>query len=190
MREGRRFAAVDLGAESGRVVVGRLDGERVALEECHRFANAPLWLPDGLHWNLPTLFAHALHGLGKAAQGGRLDGIGVDTWGCDYALLDDGDRMLGLPFHYRDARTDGAVVAGVHARVGRDELYRRTGIQTMAINTVFQLSAQSGGPAAAVAARIALIPDLIAQWLTGTLANELTIASTTGLLEAQRDLGA
>jgi rhamnulokinase len=182
--EVRRLAAVDLGAESGRVVLGRLDGDRVWLEVSHRFANRPVWLPDGLHWNLPTLFADALHGLGEAAQGGRLDGIGVDGWGCDYALLDGENRMLGLPFHYRDERTSADVVARAHARVGRLELFRRTGIQTMAINTVFQLSAEADGAAASVAERIALIPDLFGLWLTGTLANEITIASTTGLLEA------
>jgi rhamnulokinase len=184
MTEARRLAAVDLGAESGRVVLGRLDGDRVSLEVAHRFANRPVWLPDGLHWDLPMLFAEALQGLGEAAQGGQLDGIGVDGWGCDYALLDGENRMLGLPFHYRDDRTSEDVLAQAHARVGRSELFRRTGIQTMAINTVFQLSAEAGGAAASVAQRIALIPDLFGLWLTGTLANEVTIASTSGLLEA------
>jgi rhamnulokinase len=184
MAEGLRLAAIDLGAESGRVVLGRVDGDRVSLEVAHRFANRPVWLPDGLHWNLPMLFAEALQGLGEAAQGGRLDGIGVDGWGCDYALLDGEHRMLGLPFHYRDDRTSEDVLACAHARVGRSELFRRTGIQTMAINTVFQLSSEAGGAAASVAQRIALIPDLFGLWLTGTLANEITIASTSGLLEA------
>jgi rhamnulokinase len=184
MAEELRLAAIDLGAESGRVVLGRLQGDRISLEVAHRFANRPVGLPDGLHWNLPTLFAEALQGLGEAAQGGRLDGIGVDGWGCDYALLDGENRMLGLPFHYRDDRTSGDVLARAHALVGRSELFRRTGIQTMAINTVFQLSSEAGGAAASVAQRIALIPDLIGLWLTGTLANEITIASTSGLLEA------
>jgi rhamnulokinase len=185
MGEALALAAVDLGAESGRVAVGQLNGDRVRLEVAHRFANRPLWLPDGLHWNLPRLFVDVLEGLGKAAEGGRLAGIGVDAWGCDYALLDGQDRMLGLPFHYRDEeRTSPEVMAGAHARVGRAELYRRTGIQTMPINSVFQLSAEAGGAAAAGAERIAMIPDLVGLWLTGTLANEVTAASTTGLLEA------
>jgi rhamnulokinase len=187
MTEPLRLAAVDLGAESGRVMTGHLVGDRIGLQLAHRFANRPLWLPDGLHWNLPDLFSQILHGLAEAAAGGPLAGAGIDAWGCDYALLDGGDRMLGLPFHYRDpARTGEAVVSGVHRRVGRGELYRRTGIQTMPINTVFQLSAEATGssPALAVAERIALIPDLLGLWLTGTLANELTIASTTGLLQA------
>ena len=186
MAEPRALAAVDLGAESGRVVVGRLTGDRLTLDVAHRFANRPLWLPDGLHWNLPQLFAEILEGLGCAAERSPLDGLGIDGWGCDYGLLDDGDRLLGLPYHYRDARTSDEVVSGVHALIGRPELYRRTGIQTMPINTVFQLSAEANGGGAALAAaeNIALIPDLLGLWLTGTLVNELTVASTTGLLDA------
>ncbi|MGA2012246.1 MAG: rhamnulokinase family protein [Solirubrobacteraceae bacterium] len=186
MTEVRRLAAIDLGAESGRVVVGELDGEHVSLRVVHRFDNRPLWLPDGLHWNLPALFAQALEGLRVAAADGPLDGVGIDGWGCDYALLDAGGRALGLPFHYRDPRrTSPEVMAGAHARLGRDELYRATGIQTMAINTVFQLFAERGGAALSAAQRIALIPDLFGLWLTGSLANEATIASTTGLLDAR-----
>ena len=185
MAESLRLAAIDLGAESGRVVLGRLDGDRVALEVVHRFVNRPLWLPDGLHWNLPTLFADALRGLGTAAASGALHGVGVDAWGCDYALLDGENRMLGLPFHYRDSRTSPAVLAAVHERVSREDLYDRTGIQTMPLNTVFQLSAERSGAAAAAAHRIALIPDLFGLWLTGTPSNEITAASTTGLLDAR-----
>jgi rhamnulokinase len=183
--ESLRLAAVDLGAESGRVVLGRFDGETVALDICHRFANRPVWLPDGLHWNLPGLFVETLNGLGAAADSGPLDGIGIDAWGCDYALLDSEHRMLGLPFNYRDERTSAENMDRAHTRVSREELYRRTGIQTMPINTVYQLTAEAGGAAARAAEHLALVPDLIGLWLTGTLANELTIASTTGLLEAR-----
>jgi rhamnulokinase len=182
--EARSFAAVDLGAESGRVIVGRLDGGSVSLEVCHRFPNRAVWLPDGLHWNLPQLFVDTLEGLERAGGSGRLDGIGVDTWGVDHALLDATKRMLGLPFHYRDERTSDEVLARAHELVGREELYARTGIQIMPINTVYQLMAERGSGAAQVAERIAFIPDLINLWLTGTLANEATIASTSGLLEA------
>ncbi|MGH2896915.1 MAG: rhamnulokinase [Solirubrobacteraceae bacterium] len=185
MAESLRLAAVDLGAESGRVVLGCFDGDTVSLDVCHRFANRPLWLPDGLHWNLPGLFAQALAGLAAAADGGPLDGIGIDAWGCDYALLDSEHRMLGLPFSYRDERTSVDNMARAHARVAREELYARTGIQTMPINTSYQLATEAGGAAARVAEHIALVPDLLGLWLTGTLANELTIASTTGLLEAR-----
>ena len=171
------FAAIDLGAESGRVVHGRFDGERVALDVAHRFENRPVRLPDGLHWNLLALFTEALVGLRPL----DVRGVGIDTWGVDYALLDGEGRVLGLPFHYRDARTDG-MVARAHARVPADELYEVTGIQTMPINTVFQLLADDRAPAAE---RIALVPDLLSYWLSGELVNEITNASTTGLLDAR-----
>ena len=179
----RTFAAVDLGAESGRVIVGRLTANGLALSEAHRFANTPVALPDGLHWNPLALFEQMRAGLAKSVADGPLSGIGIDAWGVDYGLLDRGHRLLGIPFHYRDPRTEGMIeLAG--RRVPTAELYARTGIQTMPINTIFQLRAEATGAAVSVAERIALIPDLIALWLTGTLANEETIASTTGLLEA------
>jgi rhamnulokinase len=173
------FAAIDLGAESGRVVLGSFDGERVTLDVAHRFENRPVQLPDGLRWNLLALFTEALAGLrGLDAD---LRGIAVDTWGVDYALLDGSGRVLGLPFHYRDPRTDG-MIARADERVPRAERYAVTGIQTMPINSVFQLLADDR---AASAERIALVPDLLAYWLSGELANEVTNASTTGLLDAR-----
>jgi rhamnulokinase len=175
------FAAIDLGAESGRVVHGAFDGERMELDVVHRFANRPVKLPDGLHWNLLSLYAEALDGLGRC---GDIAGIGVDAWGVDYALLDGDGRVLGLPFHYRNARTEGMIERSF-ARVPREEQYRVAGIQTMPINTVFQLLADEGSPALDAAERIALVPDLFALWLSGELANEATAASTTGLLDAR-----
>ncbi len=163
------YAAIDLGASSGRVVIGRLADGVVSLEECHRFPNRPVRLPDGLHWNLLHLFTEAL----EALRGRSLDGVGVDTWGVDYALLDEKNSVLGLPFHYRDERTEGA--AGVGG-------YEVTGIQDMSINTVYQLLADDR---VADAHAIALVPDLLAYWLSGELANERTNASTTGLLDAR-----
>ncbi len=182
----RALAAVDLGAESGRVIVGRFDGRSVELQVASRFDSESLNLQDGRHWNLPGIFTSILRGLGQAAAAGPLDGIGIDSWGVDYALLDEHQRMLGLPFHYRDARTTDAVLERTFARVSQLELYERTGIQTMPINTIFQLMAESRGDGFAAAARIALIPDLLGLWLTGELVNEVTIASTSGLLEAGR----
>jgi rhamnulokinase len=178
------YAAIDLGAESGRVVCGRLTGDRMELEEAHRFPNRPARLPDGLRWNLLSLFSEALDGLHAAAEDHDLRSVGVDAWGVDYALLDAGGRVLGLPFHYRDERTVG-MVERAYARVPRDEMYRTTGIQTMPINTVFQLLAEVDGESLAGASRIALVPDLIASWLGGIVANESTAASTTGLLDAR-----
>lgn len=175
------FAAIDLGASSGRVVAGGLEDGRVAIEEVHRFANRPVRLPDGLHWDILHLFGEALAGLRRA---GALRGVAVDTWGVDYALLDRRGRVLGLPFHYRDERTDG-MIERAFERVPAEELYAATGIQTLAINTIFQLLAEEGSPALAGAQRIVLIPDLLAYWLSGEPANERTNASTTGLLDAR-----
>ena len=179
------YAAVDLGAESGRIIVGRLHDSRIDLELACRFPNIPVTLPDGLHWNPVALFGQVLSGLGAAAAGaGGLRGVGVDAWGVDYALLDADRRMLGVPFHYRDARTNGSI-ARAHERISRGDLYAVTGIQTIPINTVFQLVAEEYGSALESAAQIALIPDLISFWLTGELVNEATAASTTGLLDAR-----
>ena len=163
------------------MVRGSLDGGRVELEEVHRFDNRPVRLPDGLRWNLLHLFTETLIGLRRA---GELAGVGVDTWGVDYALLDGENRVLGLPFHYRDDRTDG-MIERAFERVPAERLYAAAGIQTMPINTVFQLLADEGSAALEAAQRIALTPDLLALWLCGELANERTNASTTGLLDAR-----
>ncbi len=182
----RVLAAVDLGAESGRVMVGRLDGRSITLDPISRFASESLYLVTGRHWNLPSIFVNVLRGLGEAAdRAGRLEGIGIDTWGVDYALLDEHGRMLGLPYHYRDERTSEAVLARTFERVPQRELYARTGIQTMPINTIFQLMAEPRGAVLSAAARMAMLPDLLGLWMTGTLLNEVTIASTSGLLDAR-----
>jgi rhamnulokinase len=175
------YGAIDLGATSGRVFAGSLGEGRVELRELCRFENRPVRLPDGLRWNLLHLFTEALAGLRRA---GPLAGVGVDTWGVDYALLDERGRVLGLPFHYRDERTAG-MVERAFGRVSAGELYEVTGIQTMPINTVFQLLADEGTAALDAAERIALVPDLLGLWLSGELANERTNASTTGLLDAR-----
>ena len=153
-----RFAAADLGAESGRVVVGALRDGRVELDVVHRFANRA-----GAAARRPALErrrAAAARSSTGCARAGRVDGVGVDAWGVDYGLLDDGGRLLGLPYHHRDART-ADMVARAFERVPRDELYAATGIQTMAINTAFQLLADEGTPALDAAARMLLIPDLL-----------------------------
>lgn len=202
------YAAVDFGASSGRVLAGRYDGERVTLTEAARFVNRPVDLPDGRHWDLLGLYAQALDGLRRVAAGepgtpvdldgtgaaavagggpagpAPLSGVGVDTWAVDYGLLDRDGRLLGLPFHYRDGRTEG-MVGRSFARVPRADQYAVAGIQTMPINTVFQLEAERGSAALGAADRIALVPDLLAHWLGGDLVNEATNASSTGLLDAR-----
>jgi rhamnulokinase len=175
------YAAIDLGGSSARTFTGRLRDGAIELRERHRAPNRPVRLPDGLHWDVLHLFAEALASLRGA---GPLHGVGVDGWGVDYGLLDEHRRLLGLPYHYRDERTAG-MVERAHMRVSADAAYEVAGTQTMPINTVFQLMADEGSTALAGAAHVALIPDLFALWLSGELANERTIASTTGLLDAR-----
>lgn len=175
-------AAIDLGATSGRVVLAEVGPDRLALRETARFANGPLRLPSGLHWNLPSLYAGALDGLrvaGLEAGAGGLASVGIDAWAVDYGLV-RGDRLLGLPFHYRDEHRCDTGPPKVHDLVGPDELYRRNGLQFLPFNTVYQLAAD---PWAALADQVLLVPDLVAWWLTGRMVAERTNASTTGLLD-------
>jgi rhamnulokinase len=183
--------AIDIGASSGRVMVARVSDGRLDLQELHRFGNGavPLW-EDGrpaLHWDCVRLFEEIVRGLRKVGEnlrvGEQVDSIGIDAWAVDYALLDAGGAVLGLPYAYRDDRTDGRVEA-VHEQVSRDELYQRNGLQFLAFNTIYQLAAEPPGRLAA-ARTMLLIPDLFAYWLTGVAAAELTNASTTGLLDVR-----
>jgi rhamnulokinase len=182
-REGT-FAAVDLGASSGRVMAARVGPDRLDLHEVHRFPNRPVRTTGTLHWDVLGLYAGILDGLRAAGRDlGRLDGVGIDSWAVDHGLLDADGALLGNPVHYRDARHETAVPA-VHAAVPADELYRVGGLQHLPFNTVFQLAARRGTAQLSTARRMLLIPDLIAYWLTGAVGAEVTNASTTGLLDA------
>lgn len=176
------FVAFDLGATSGRAVLGRLDDDRLTLEEVHRFPNGPVCVGDSLFWDILRLWDEMGRGLALAAKaaGGNLAGIGVDTWGVDFGLLADDDSLLGNPYHYRDARTDGMLEAAFEV-VGRDEIYAQTGIQFMSLNSLYQLLAlaRANAPALRVARRFLNIPDLLNFWLSGVKASEFTIVSTT-----------
>ena len=183
-------AAVDLGASSGRVMLGRVSGVGPAgsiadghleLEELARFPNEPVRVGGRLHWDILALYRSIVEGLQAAPS---LDGIGIDSWGVDHGLLDADGVLLGNPVHYRDGRTDG-VPERVFAEVSAAELYRRTGIQILPFNTVFQLAASRGTAALANARTMLLIPDLLTYWLTGDIGAELTNASTTALLDAR-----
>ena len=135
----RKLLAFDLGAESGRAVLGLFDGSRLQLEAIHRFPNGPVRVLDALHWDVLRLYEDMLNGLRKAAsQPGGIDCLGVDTWGVDFALLGRGGKLLGNPRHYRDPMTEGAMEASF-ARVPRAEIFRRTGLQFLRFNTLFQL---------------------------------------------------
>lgn len=178
------FAAVDLGASSGRVIVGTVDGGRVALHEVNRFANGPVRVAGALHWDILGLYRGVLDGLRAAdREAGTLSGVGIDSWAVDYGLLDRDGALLGNPFHYRDGRTDG-VPEKVFTTIPADDLYARTGLQVQPFNTVFQLVAAQGTAALAAAHTALLVPDLLGCWLTGVRVAEVTNASTTGLLDA------
>ena len=176
-------AAVDLGASSGRVMVGRVGPRTLELQEAHRFANDPVALPDGLHWDVLRLYHDIVEGLRRAGRTAPdLSSVGVDGWGVDYGLLDAAGRLLGNPYHYRDGRT-AAGVERVLAAVPRDRLYAQTGTQFMPINSIFQLAAATGTPELEAADAMLLIPDLIGYWLAGGLWAEATNASTTGFYD-------
>lgn len=173
------YAAVDLGASSGRVMVGRVGPDSLELTEAHRFPNRPVRVPEGLRWDVLGLYAGVLDGL-KAA--GAVDSVGIDSWAVDYGLLDADGALLGNPVHYRDSRTDG-IAGKVWATVPAGELYAATGLQYAPFNTLYQLTAARDSAQFARAGRLLMIPDLLAYWLTGEQGTELTNASTTQLVD-------
>ncbi|WP_328332076.1 rhamnulokinase [Kribbella sp. NBC_00382] len=200
------LAAVDLGASSGRVMLGRVDASvgQLDLTEAHRFWNGAVRLGDTLHWDILALYRETLVGLAAAntlaqaattppthpapaspagpatAQPG-LAGVGIDSWAVDYGLLDSRGRLLGNPVHYRDARTDG-VMERVLQHISADELYAVTGLQQLPFNTIYQLAAERGLEQAAT---LLMIPDLLGYWLTGEVGAEATNASTTQLYDVR-----
>jgi rhamnulokinase len=178
------FAAVDIGASSGRVMVGRVTAAGVTLETVHRFPNGVVELDGGLRWDFDALFAEVLEGLRAAAtvaavQGEAIASIGIDTWAVDYGLVDASGKLVAQPFSYRDDRSRAAV-APVHAKLDPARLYQTTGLQFLQFNTLYQLATERNLDGL----KALLIPDLIAFLLTGVRRTEATNASTTGLFDA------
>ncbi len=171
-------AGVDLGASSGRVIAAHVSADGVELREVSRFPNEPVLAGGTLHWDILRLYADVRDGLRKAAATFPLSSAGIDSWGCDYGLLDSDGALIGNPVHYRDRRTDGITIP-----VPPAELYTTTGIQHLPFNTIYQVVAATGTPALAAARTLLLIPDLLAYWLTGEVGAEVTNASTTALLD-------
>jgi rhamnulokinase len=174
------MAAVDLGAQSGRVATGRFDGSRLEVQEAHRFPNDPVESAGTLCWDVERLHRDILDGLRAAGLAGAVDSVAVDSWGVDFGLLDAKDELVEPARHYRDSRR-AAATAGVFERVPARELYQRTGIQLLPINTVFELAAVAAERESALeAARtLLLIPDLFHFWLCGSKTTEFTNATTT-----------
>ena len=181
----KRFIGFDLGAESGRCIVATLRDGRVSLDEVHRFATHNIRYGGSFHWDILAIVREIVEGLTKAAKafGPHFEAIGVDTWGVDYVLIDPEGRVLGYPYHYRDARTDG-MMAKAFAIVPKEELYRTAGIQFQPFNTVFQLLAESERELNLlnIGGTVLLMPDYLNYVLSGVKKAEFTIASTTSLV--------
>lgn len=182
----KNYLAFDLGAESGRAVLGHLQAGILTTEEVHRFPNEPVQYGGALHWDVARLWFEMRAALSSVEQQ-KLAGIGVDAWGVDYALLGQRGELLQNPYHYRDSRTEG-VMEEVFRKVPKEEIYSATGIQFMPINTLYQLyAAQSQTPSIISAAtKLITIPDLFNYWLTGNVVCEYTNASTTQLVDPFR----
>ncbi len=182
MQENSRFIAFDLGAESGRAVSGVFNNGRLTLEEIHRFLNTPVKVFDSLHWDVLQMFQEIKKGLDICTQkyGTKLDGIGFDTWGVDFALIGRDNSILGYPYHYRDKRTDG-MMEKAFSIVPKEEIFRITGIQFMKLNTLYQLLAMSlaKSPILESADKLLMMPDLFNFLFTGKKVSEFTIATTT-----------
>ena len=182
----KSYLAFDFGAESGRAVLGRLQSGILTIEEVHRFPNEPVEYGGSLHWDVARLWFEVRKALACVSQS-ALAGIGVDAWGVDYALLGEGGELVQNPYHYRDRRTEG-VMQEVFEIVSKEEIYRTTGIQFLAINTLFQLyAAQRRTPELLHAAKqLVTIPDLFNYWLSGNAVCEFTNATTTQMADPLR----
>ncbi len=178
-----KFLAVDIGASSGRTIIGHVDGGSIRLEETHRFENSMLDLGGAKHWDAHGLIGEIRRGIDQA---GKVDGIGIDTWGVDYGLIDSDGNLLDQPFAYRDARNEAAMPY-VYERIAKDRLYQITGLQEMPFNTIFQIMADKINRPALLekTEHLLFMPQLLSYMLTGVPAAEYTICSTSGLLDAR-----
>ncbi|MEO8168464.1 MAG: FGGY family carbohydrate kinase, partial [bacterium] len=183
-----KFLAADFGAETGRVIVGILNDDKISLDEVHRFPNTQTKTGVHIHWDVPYLFGELKKGLSLAVQQGHgdIESIGIDTWGVDFGLLDKRGQLIESPFAYRDPRTNG-MMDKVFEKIPREEIYSLTGIQFMQINSLFQLYsvAIERPEMLAGCGTLLFMPDLFNYFLTGQKASEYTIASTSQLLNAQ-----
>ena len=171
------YLAIDLGAGSGRVMLGGFDGHRLSVEELHRFRNPGVNVLGNLHWDALGLFHDIQQGMRSAASA-RPVSLGVDTWGVDFALIDRDGRLVGNPYHYRDARTRGTMAEAFQI-VPKDEIFERTGLQFMEFNSLFQLYSMKGSEALESASSLLMMPDLFHYWFTGVQVCEFTDATTS-----------
>jgi len=185
MNDEKRYIAVDLGAESGRVMLGIISADKIRLEEVHRFVNGPLEQNGSLRWDFSRLISEVKTGIAKAIKASpEIAGIGVDSWGVDFGLLDDNGSLIENPCHYRDGRTNGMLDAAFRLMPQR-EIYEHTGIQFMQLNTAYQLLSMrlSDSPVLAKAKRLIFMADLVSYFLSGKPYAEYTLASTSQLMD-------
>ncbi|QCX33941.1 rhamnulokinase [Caloramator sp. E03] len=183
MKDSYKFLAFDLGASSGRAILGTFNGSRIDLKEIHRFSNDPVSINGNLHWDILRLFYEIKQGILKASiEEKNIDAIGVDTWGVDFGLIDEKGKLLGNPYHYRDIRTEG-VMDKVFEIIPKEEIFRETGIQFLWFNTIYQLYSMKLENSSILekAKTFLMIPDLINYFLTGVKSTEYTNATTTQL---------
>lgn len=181
----KRVLAFDFGASSGRAIIGEYDGERIILQEVHRFSNDPVIIGDTMYWDTLRLFFEMKQGMVKAKHAGGFESIGIDTWGVDFGMIDKGGRLLENPIHYRDARTVGLIEESFKL-IDREKFYGITGLQFMEFNTAFQLLSlvRERPEVFERTDKILLTPDLLGYFLTGEKHAEFSIASTTQLMDA------
>ncbi len=189
MKATTNFLAVDLGAASGRILLGRWDGKKVRLDELHRFPNGPILVRGHQFWDVLRLWSEIKTGLTifSRQNSSPLEGIGVDTWGVDYALLDRCGNLIGNSYHYRDKRTDG-MMEHAFQKMPREEIFGLTGNQFMPFNTLFQLLSMVANedPQLEIAETLLMMPDLFHYWLTGHKTTEFTIATTTQMYDIRQ----
>ncbi len=179
--ENKVYLAVDLGAGSGRLMAAVFDSKTIKLEEVSRWSSSPVKIGNSFHWQVDDIFSEIIKAIKKARSiyGDSIVSVGIDTWGVDYGLLDSSDKLLNLPYIYRDSRTDG-MMDSVFAKISKQEIYAQTGIQFMFFNTIFQIASEiEKGGNIDKAKSFLMMPDLIAFMLTGVKVNERTNASTT-----------
>jgi sugar (pentulose or hexulose) kinase len=186
MAEVKKYIAVDLGAESGRVMVGSVSADKIDLEEIHRFGNGPIEEAGSLRWDFDKLFSEVKIGIGKAAKaaGAQVCGIGVDSWGVDFGLLDADGKLIENPYHYRDSRTNGMPEKAFEL-MGKREIYESTGLQFLQFNSLYQLLAMrlNNSPVLAKTKNLVFIADLFSYYLCGEIFGEYSLASTSQFMD-------
>jgi len=186
MAEIKKYIAVDLGAESGRVMLGSVSDDKLSLEQIHRFSNSPIKENNSLRWDFNKLFSEIKTGISKAVKAAKAQvwGIGIDSWGVDFGLTDADGKLIENPFHYRDSRTD-AMMEKAFELMSKCEIYENTGLQFMQFNTIYQLLAMrlAYSVALAKAKKLIFIADLVSYHLCGKLYGEYTLASTSQLMD-------